>query len=201
MPTPTRKKTTPTNKQSKAAKKVSSAKEWKGKSSSAKIELELPSGNVALVKRPGMPELMSKGAFSDSLLPMVQKAMEQAQGRRGAKAAKMDASEIMTDPKKMADAFDSFDRVLVLTVLEPKVLYHRRQTERTDEEGKPVWEDIPEEERDEETLYTDDVELDDKMFIFQYVVGGTADLATFRQQQSEGVAALSDVSDVELPTE
>lgn len=50
--------------------------------------------------------------------------------------------------------------------------------------------EIEEEYRDPEALYIDEVEMDDKMFIFGWAVGGTADLERFRE---ESAAVLADV--------
>ena len=45
--------------------------------------------------------------------------------------------------------------------------------------------------KDDDLLYVDEVEDEDKMFIFQWTTGGTADIATFRQQASTSLAAVA----------
>jgi hypothetical protein len=49
---------------------------------------------------------------------------------------------------------------------------------------------IPQEGRNEEDLYSDEIDLQDKMFTFQYVSGGDADLERFRQQVSQSMDSI-----------
>jgi hypothetical protein len=45
-------------------------------------------------------------------------------------------------------------------------------------------------ERDDDVLYVDEIDMDDKMFIFGYATSGAKDLETFRQGQTANVAAV-----------
>lgn len=169
-----------------AKKAVSKASDFKKKST---IELELPSGNVCLAKRPGMEALLASGVFSDSLMPIVHKSIEAA--KRGKVAnVDIDEAEIMKNPKLMSEIMQAYDKVVPLVVVEPKVHLHLDSNGNT----------IPDDERDDDTVYTDDVDLTDKVFIFQWASGGSPDLATFREQLGEGVAALAGQSGVQLPS-
>ena len=47
-----------------------------------------------------------------------------------------------------------------------------------------------EELRSDEVLYVDELDDEDKSFIFQWLTGGTSDLEQFRKQQSANVATL-----------
>lgn len=183
MPTSrsTRKTTaTPKNSQSKAAKKgVSSASAWK---KNKPVELELPSGEVCLARRPGIESLLADNVFGDNVLPMIQKSINAG---KGGKPAELDEDEILKNPSLITDVMSSFDRVTVKVVVEPKVAYHRRQVNGT-------WEEIPHSERDDEIVYTDEVDMADKMFLFQWATGGSADLAKFREQSGPRLAALAD---------
>ena len=158
------------------AKSITTAKGWKRNKGE---ELELPSGNVALVKRPGPQTLLSKGILPDTLMPIVQQAIRSG---KGLKTEDLD----LKDPQTLLEMLDAMDRLLVEVVVEPKVAYHK---ELVDEE----WVEIPEGERDAETIYTDEVDEEDEMFVFQYAVGGTRDLERFRSEQA---AHLGDISDV-----
>lgn len=192
-----------------------SSKSWKKRN--AGIELELPSGNVALVKRPGMPALMKAGIMPDSLTPIALEHLAKAErGGKPSQQAEDDLDRefmerILTDASEMEGLFLSFDKALVMCVVEPKVLLHVREVKGDD--GKPlrddknriVYQDIPEDERmsdevpetledgrpnpyycteDELPVYTDEVDQEDKQFIFQFVVGGTSDLERFRREQA-----------------
>jgi len=60
---------------------------------------------------------------------------------------------------------------------------------------------IPENEqnRDPELLYVDEVLDDDKVFVFQWVTGGTRDLEQFRQEHQAAMDNLERLSDVGSP--
>jgi hypothetical protein len=153
-----------------SAKKRSTTKTWKR---SKGEDLELPSGNIALVKRPGMLEFIKKGIVPDTLMPTVDEAV-----RKGKGLPPNQATDLLKDPAKLAAMEEMTDRVLCAVVVDPAVTFHKRQVEGNEDE----WEDIPEEDRDENLLYSDEVDLEDKMFIFQYAVGGTRDLERFREE-------------------
>ena len=185
------------------AKKATTAKKWKRNKGE---ELPLPSGNVALVKRPGPAALLDKGILPDSLMPIVQQAIKSGKGLKPE-----DEAELMKDPEKILEALDAMDRLLPVVVVEPRVLYHKREIEpaaRTMTPGEaygPVkWEDIPDQSRfahavvmgvpeaeAEDVLWSDEVDIEDKMFIFQYAVGGTRDLERFRSELGVGLGDLS----------
>lgn len=153
---------------------VTSASAWKGKVTKKPHPLELPSGNTCLVKRVGMESFLQTGMMPNSLMGMVQGALDKAKSGGQVKpddeAAMM--SEITNDPAKMADMFALMDAVVIDCVVEPKV--------------SPIPDD--DEERDEDTLYIDEVDLNDRMFIFNYVSGGSADLERFRDETAERLA-------------
>lgn len=179
-----------------ASSKVTSAKDWKKPENH---ELTLPSGNVALVKRPGLEKLLIAGVLPDTLTPIAMEAVSAAQSgiKKPAdrKAKKSDEQNDM-NPELMKkflekegalqDIFAAFDKVTAMCVVEPKVSYHMRQVfdedknPKKDTNGKDVWEEIPAEDRDGDILYTDDVDHSDKEFIFEFVSGGDPDIARFR---------------------
>jgi len=176
---------------------ATSAKSWqkvKGE------DLELPSGNVAKVHRPGPTALLKKGVLPDAMAKMVNDMIKTGKGMK-----KDDISAaIGNDPEALFAMVDSMDRILCTVVLEPKVLYHRREVKdengqvRVNSKGEPDWEDIPEDERDTETaIYTDEVDFDDKQFLFNFAVGGTRDLARFRREANLSMGNVSDGEDDE----
>jgi hypothetical protein len=171
-----------------------SAREWK--KATTGHELPLPSGNVCLVKRIGMEKLLESGIIPDSLSKIVMEQIQRAQigpqdhkkkdqGLDDAALAKM-----LGDPNALANMMSSFDKVTAECVISPKVLWHRRPVRGDDGLPTDEVEDIPDDERDPDVLYTDDVDQDDKMFIFNYVVGGTKDLEQFRQERLESVESI-----------
>jgi len=82
-------------------------------------------------------------------------------------------AQVTENPQLLAEMMQTLDSIAVYCFLEPKC------------------HNIPEEgDKDPELLYVDEVELDDKMFLFQAATGGTKDLERFRAEQGgrvEGV--------------
>lgn len=160
----------------KAKKPVTNAAVWK--KTKAEFELEVPSGHVALVRRPGMEAFIKGGLIPNNLMPIVEKAM---------KGEVADVKEVMANVT--LDDLESitglYDRVVLYCVLQPTV--HEEPADG--------------EERDPEFLYVDEVEMDDKMFIFQWAVGGTSDVEQFRAEQAAAVSTTPAVATVPLPTE
>lgn len=192
---------------------ATSAKNWKKASG---IDLELPSGNTCLIKRPGMEKLLAAGILPDNMTPIALEAVQRAQDTPGKPTdhKKKKGSESELDPELMkkfledenalVDIFASFDKVAAMCVIEPKVMYHLRPVvdgsgnTRKDTKGRDVLEEIPAEERDEDIVYTDDVDMDDKTFIFNFVVGGSSDLEQFRNEYGDALADVQSREDVEV---
>jgi hypothetical protein len=161
------------------SKGQSAARQWKRATNE---ELELPSGNVALVKRPGMDAFIREGIIPDSLMPIINEAVAKGKGLPPSKV-----QEMVQDPKIVDAMFDAMDRVLARVVQEPLVQWHKR--EKPDAPG--TYEVIPDAERDTDTyVYTDEVFFEDKAFLFNYAVGGTRDLEQFRKQSESGLASV-----------
>lgn len=190
-----------------------SAREWKKATQGE--EIELPSGNVALIKRPGMESLFAAGVLPDELTKIALEEIRRAETGQPQDHKKKKTQEgldpevmqkFLSNESAISDIFDAFDRVTEMCVIEPPVKYHKRRKvdgagqQITDEKDRPLWETIPNEERDEDVVYTDDVDMNDKTFIFNFVVGGTRDIASFRMQFGDDVATLQSGEDVEVPT-
>lgn len=163
---------------------VTDAKSWKKKEEKKGYELPLPSGNVCLVTRPGPEVFLKQGGVPNGLLGIVLPLLEEAQekGKQGDGAPLPDEAmvelqkAITADPAKLADMFEMVDNITVQCVLEPLV-------SPAPPKGTA---------RDPELLYVDEVDFEDKIFIFQFAVGGTADLEQFRSGTQALVAAGQD---------
>lgn len=169
---------TATKKTAPKKKSVTTAKQWKRPAE----ELELPSGNVCLVRRPGMRAFVEGGHVPDLLTDLVQKAISGDD-----KNALKEVRSAAADPKKFGQFFEMMDMIVLKSVVQPKVL------PAVDDDGN----EIPYEVRDEEAIYVDDIDQDDKMFIFNFAVGGTRDLERFREEQAELMGSLQSGSGVE----
>ena len=157
-----------------ATKKPTTATQWKQAAQGK--PLEVPSGNTALVRNVGMEVFLRRGLVPNSLLGFVRTAMT-------GKEVELKVEDITED--QLADMIALFDAVVVYCVVEPKVL--------------PVPADG--EERDPAALYVDEVDFDDKQFIFQWVVGGTRDLEKFRAEQAASLESIRRGAAVESKAE
>src|SRR6185369_5757217 len=170
-------------------------------------DLEMPSGQMAQVKLPGVTGLVKAGILDslDSLTGLV-KSEHIDRVQKGAPTTREitpeDLQELAGNTDQLVKVLDLMDRVVEYAVVQPPVL---RPVQR-DEVGKPIlmWRgklnddssqlmeeiDLPDEERDPEQVYTDMIDAMDKVFTFQFVVGGVRDLETFREEFGETLGSM-----------
>lgn len=160
---------------------IASVADIKGRSLGAPVEL--PSGIWVRMRNPGLDVFLRKGMIPDSLTAMVRRALSGKEGNQS--LSEEDLQDVAGDPDKISEILGLFDSVLLECWTEPKV--HA----------------VPEkpEDRRDDLLYVDEVGMDDKMFTFQFAVGGVKDLESFREQQEAMLARLSPGEDVERPSE
>jgi hypothetical protein len=164
---------------------VTEAKDWKKSGKTAPEDLPLPSGNVALVRRPGMQAFLTEGLIPNSLIAPMMASLEEKDPSKQNDALKTIADEMLTNAEGINDMLSLVDAVTVACVVKPKVLAAPED----------------EEDRDPELLYVDEVDLDDKMFIFNFASGGTRDIERFRAGSATAVADLENVTALELPAQ
>lgn len=186
------------------------ARAWKGKQETGNIDLLLPSGNTALVQRLQPEAFLTSGMIPDSLSAMVNQAI------RTKKGLPPDAvKQIVADPKKIRQSLQMMDEITCYVVVEPKCEMPPRCAFEMDGPGQPCGEYIDtddkrhqdashvgyhafiEGERDSDTLYADQVSVEDKQFIFQFAVGGTADVERFREELRGGMAGVPNRKNVQ----
>lgn len=155
--------------QKKTPTKPTSVSEWK--KSALPPLVTLPSGHTMRVKKVGLQVLMKTGKMPNSLMGYAEKAV-----KKGKKEEVTDEQmlEILQDEKKLQEIAQFMDHVVILCASEPEV------------------HPLPEEgvEKDDNLLYVDEIDEEDKMFIFQVVTGGTTDVETFRAEHQRNVAAV-----------
>lgn len=166
------------------AKKPTSVSAWK---KSMEIPpVELPSGNYMRIKKIGLQALIKTGVMPNSLMSIAQQAI--SKGSDGKSAPGVDDAqlvELVNDPSKVEEITRFMDSVTIHCSQEPKI--HEVPADEAD--------------RDPELLYVDEVEEEDKMFIFQVVTGGTTDVEAFRKETGSTMAAIRGRQDLELPAE
>lgn len=136
-------------------------------------ELVTPTGQLCLVRRPGVQGLMKAGILQnvDTLSAIVsEKHIKRVEGK-----VEIDASSFMNDEERMAEVMRVVDKVVCYCVVKPEV-----QTTPDDVTR-----------RQNGVIYADMIDLMDKMFIFQYIVGGTRDMESFRGQFDELLGGLA----------
>lgn len=186
------------------------ADSWVSKVEGTGIEIvQLPSGNAARVRRSGPEAFMAQGIIPDPLTAIVEKAIQSKKGLRP-----KDEADMARDPKKLGALVEMLDRTLCYAVVEPAVvmpptcihviehdgpeekmcgeLDTATATQHSDREH-PNYHEFMEGERKPGVLYADRVDMEDKLFIMQFTLGGTRDLERFRQQQRSGMASIPTV--------
>lgn len=158
--------------------KATSASEWKKASSQLPL-IETPTGKSIRMKRPGMTKFLEAGFLPDALATLVRKEINNVSRK------KVDLEKMMSsvDGEAALEMMLSMDKIVAAVMVEPVVMVHQRERER-DADGKPVMEDIPEDERRADVVYTDEIDQIDKNFIFRVASGGSTDLARFRAEHA-----------------
>lgn len=158
---------------------------------------ELPSGLVVKLRNPGgLNAFLGKdaqGEIPNALMPIIQKALKQGKN--------VDPSELMgengeLDLQLLNDMQTMMDNIAVKVMIEPNL---RPSITMADvekyNEGRDasLHVDSPEDLRQDNVLYVDELPEDDKQYIFGWLTGGVKDLETFRQQRQAGVDAVAGI--------
>lgn len=183
---------------------ASPARQWKRHT--APQEITVPSGNVALVRRPdSIRVFMSEGFIPNSLLPIVERSIKSGGGEDSVDTEEL-TKEVLSNSALLTDMAQMQDNIVLKCVVEPLVAPIPKYTQKHVDEGlvteQFVGTEIPfghphrEHGYTEETLplFVDEVDAEDKKFIYQFCMGGTADLERFRDKSAATVAAVDDVA-------
>lgn len=163
-------------------------------------DLALPSGNIVRIRRMSPQTFLTAGVIPNPLLEIITASIR---SKRGMPPEKVE--EMSKDAEKIQASLEMFDRVMAYVALSPVVKMpptcnHCNQYYNVDERHKDeVREDYhryDEGPRDPNVLYSDIVDIADKMFVFQFCLGGTRDLESFRSQLPTGLGGLSDLQDL-----
>lgn len=145
-------------------------------------DLTCPSGQLCLAKQPGVEGLMQAGVLRnvDSLTGLVQRKHLDPKGPGG-----MDMNSILQDDEALAEILHVVDRTVCFVVVKPEIQMTPADVTRR----KPG------------VVYADMVEILDKMFIFNFAVGGSAELEPFRRGLEELVGSMEAESGVQPSAE
>lgn len=168
--------------------------QWAGAIQVEGTDILLPSGNVARVRQISPAAFLSSGLIPNPLLSIIRKSIQEKQGM-SPKAMKA----ITEDNALLVSALELFDRVLAHVMVQPSVKMPPPCRQCGEYANKPQhdsglkgYHQYNEGDREAGVLYADVVQMDDKMFIFQWAVGGTRDLETFRDEFQSRVGSVSD---------
>lgn len=172
--------------------------------------LKLPSGQVIKARRMSPEDILESGIISGGdplssviLAEQVASARTQLQGHLPKKEGRSRSEEdILKDPEMIRQAFYFMDRVLPIVVLDPPVALHLEPTEDGKSTRKLSTEDrvrrIQDGEVPPNVVWTDQIGVSDKMYIFQWSLdGGLPEVDSFPgSQHSADVGALADGAEV-----
>lgn len=159
------------------------------------LDLTCPSGQLCQVRWAGVQHLIAAGVIEnvDTITAMVdQKHLKRVAGKARTDAEKagqlmpdgsvIDTGSMMKDPAQVGRVFELIDKVVMHMVVQPAII--------------PVPDDptgrlAPDAILSQSRVYIDMIDLADKMFIFQYAVGGGTDLDQFRKQFNQGMGGVA----------
>lgn len=147
-----------------SAVEVTPVAEWK----KPNPPLDLPSGKAMKIRNVGFQAFVKAGVIPNTLMSIVQSAID-----RGVEP-ELDIKALAGDQKKFGDLVAMVDEVVVFVAISPEV------------HAVPATDDL----RNEELLYVDEIDDEDKMFIFGVCTGGTRDVEQFRSEQANSLAAV-----------
>lgn len=155
-----------------------------GSDNTGLTDLECPSGQLALVRRPGVDGLLRAGVLHnvDVLTQMVKSKHIDPKDPKAppTEISKEDVSKILEDPVHLENVLHTVDRVVCHVVVQPSV--HMAPNDVTSR--------VP------GTVYTDMIDLEDKVFILNWALGGSRDLERFRRESQESVGDVDASADL-----
>lgn len=162
--------------------------------------LPLPSGLSVRARRVELQTFIRQGNIPNPLMNIVSEALEK--GKKADIPQMMGVEEGKIDLDMVNEMYDMVNAVVIASVQEPQILpiptkddVEKWNTDHPDEQVNN-----PEELRDDDLLYVDEVDDLDKMFLFQWSSGGTADLDRFLEEASADMASLAEVQGAQSAT-
>lgn len=156
-------------------------------------ELTLSSGQTCRARRIGMEGLLMAGIIkeNDSLTGLIdERYIRKVRGGKGADGVDIDTKSLLKDGTALHDLVTAIDKCLPMIVESPEVHRH------LDSNGMP----IPLNQRKAGAVYTDQINVVDKMELFAWSVGSGEELDSFRAAAAGDVAGVADGTRVPKPT-
>jgi hypothetical protein len=161
-----------------APESPTSASSWKAKTIGGTL-VTVPSGNTARIRIPGMEVFLTEGIIPNGLMPIVQEWMS-----KGLAPNDDTLKDLIKDNERISQVIELANAITIYCCLDPVVVAIPK-----DDQGDII--PVGDSRRDADTLYIDEVDFQDRMFIFNVAVGGTSNLERFREEQKSRVETLS----------
>jgi hypothetical protein len=166
-------------------------------------DLKLPSGGLCQAKRPGVNGMIEAGILDnfDQLTALVQTEhigpnTPSARTKVTPAQAQALGQSFMADKEKLQAAISMMDKLVAYVVVQPPVWIDYKLTEDETDEAFAARQA---EAEDEGRVGASIVDLDDKTFIMNWALGGSSDLAAFRQGTKELMAGVAPVEEIQQP--
>lgn len=151
-------------------------------------DLVVPSGQRCLVRKPGIESLLKSGILQNAdLLSKIVQSEHVDRVKPSPKTEVVDDStmDIFKNEGVLEDVIQAIDKIVCHTVVKPEV--HMAPNDITNRKAGVV--------------YTDMIDLNDRIFIMNFVVGGQRDLETFREGPESVVGSVGHESEDGSATE
>jgi hypothetical protein len=153
-------------------------------------ELTLPSGQTCLARKVSIQSMIETGlmGYVDSLTASVEQYTRRIKGGKGVPDGTPEIdSAILKDPQALKVLIQVADLVTPHIVASPTVLLHFTEQVVGKTRATKM---IPASERIEGQIYTDQIDIEDKMFLFDWGLGGIAALQSFRGEPGGDVGGV-----------
>lgn len=158
-------------------------------------ELTLPSGQTCAAVRMGMQGLLEAGILTeaDSLTATVSNHMRKVKGANGkADGTELNEAAVLRDPNALRGLITMADKAIPHIVKSPKVVLHyETQKDGSTKTLTPLQRARIKQQSDQPlVVFTDQIGLDDKLFLFDWSVGGVAKATSFREESDSDVGSV-----------
>lgn len=176
---------------------------WGQSTIGKRVFLTMPSGQTCWAQVLGLQGVLETGVMgeADSLSAFV--GREYVRKVRGAKGRpdgdEIDAAKLMKSPDTLKKIVKMVDGLTPHVVVDPVVKCHYEVLNAgTKDEDTRM---IPKEDREPGVIYTDQIGLEDKMFLFNFAVSAVKDAETFREESQAALGNMADGEDLPNATQ
>lgn len=157
-------------------------KTWGAAQGEQLTDLEVPSGQLCQARRPGLEGLLKAGIVHnfDTLTKMIGQQAQKVKGRP-VKSDEQLMQDILADPAKIDELTHVINKIVCYVVVQPKIAYPPNDPTS----------------RANDVIYADMIDLEDRMFIMNWALGGVRDLERFRGEHESALGSLGDQPEAE----